>query len=312
MVNSQLARRLLSLPGVVSAGWGYKVRGGERLDRQCVVVGVEYKHHPVWSWHVIPNRIDGFETDVIEVGKIVALQSRMDKWRPAPGGVSIGHFAVTAGTLGCLVWVEGEVGWRILSNNHVLANCNDAQIGDEIRQPGTVDGGTGADKIAELEAFVPINFGGPTNYVDCAIALPLSQSDVSPWILDVGCPAGRAEAELGMTVKKSGRTTGLNSNTVQQVGAVAWVTYDVGVAYFEGQIITGHLADGGDSGSVVLDMSNRIVGLLFAGSASITIVNPFELVISALELDKGTYQVNDGIAGIDVASRSDVALAVVA
>ena len=47
----------------------------------------------------------------------------------------------------------------ILSNNHVLANSNDAQVGDTVVQPGSIDGGHAvSDKIAELERFVPIEF----------------------------------------------------------------------------------------------------------------------------------------------------------
>jgi hypothetical protein len=43
------------------------------------------------------------------------------RMRPAQGGVSIGHYKITAGTLGCLVR-DGKGGTYILSNNHVLAN----------------------------------------------------------------------------------------------------------------------------------------------------------------------------------------------
>src|SRR3546814_8585733 len=45
--------------------------------------------------------------------------------RPARSGISIGHPAITAGTLGGLVR-DGETGAvAMLSNNHVLANSND-------------------------------------------------------------------------------------------------------------------------------------------------------------------------------------------
>lgn len=299
--------RLFSIPGVVSVGWGYKIKGGKQLGRECLVVGVERKRRLIWPRHKVPVRIEGFETDVVEVGKIVAppppegpplaLQDRKGKWRPAPGGVSIGHPQITAGTLACLVRVKGKQGWRILSNNHVLANSNAGRIGDPIYQPGVADGGAVAHTIAKLEAFEPINFGGAPNYADCAIALPAEQMDVSPDILDIGLPVGYTEAELGLRVRKSGRTTGVNENFVQQVNAVAQVTYPGGrQAYFEDQIITGYMAAGGDSGSVVLDMQNRIVGLLFAGSDQITVVSPFKHVVDALDLDIGGEPPPDGLS----------------
>lgn len=283
--RSLVQARLFSVPGVVSVGWGYKVKGGKQLDRECLVVGVERKRRFVWPRHKISN-LTSRETDVIEVGEIVALLDRKSNWRPAPGGVSIGHPLITAGTLGCLVKVVGKQGWRILSNNHVLAHVNAGRIGDPIYQRAVADGGKAADKIAELEAFEPIVFGGAYNYVDCAIALPPAQPDVTPNILEIGEPVGYAEAELGMEVQKSGRTTGLTRNIVQQINAVVQVMYPNGeVAHFQDQIITGNMASGGDSGSAVLDMQKQLVGLLFAGSPEITIVNPFKHVVSALGLD---------------------------
>src|SRR5262249_33637307 len=49
-------------------------------------------------------------------------------------------------------------GLLILSKNHVLANCNDALVGDSILQPGAIDGGTDADVVARLERFIKLKF----------------------------------------------------------------------------------------------------------------------------------------------------------
>ena len=79
--------------------------------------------------------------------------------RPVPGGISIGHTEITAGTFGCLVKRGSDT--YILSNNHVIANSNDAQVGDVIIQPGPVDGGTSpADDIARLAEFIPMSYQG--------------------------------------------------------------------------------------------------------------------------------------------------------
>ena len=49
----------------------------------------------------------------------------------------------------------------ILSNNHVLVNSNEAEIGDPVLQPGLYDGGAySQDGIANLNEFVPIHFEG--------------------------------------------------------------------------------------------------------------------------------------------------------
>lgn len=267
----------------------------------------------------MPSVIDGIPTDVIATGVIRALQPRTIRHRPAPAGVSIGHRNITAGTLGCLVKRGGQA--LILSNNHVLANSNDAQKGDAILQPGPVDGGRfPEDHIAELEDFVPITFleqpgecafargviavlnagcrliGSKTQYrivdiqaaenrVDAAIARPLDPSLVTNDILEVGVISGLGSGNLGLAIKKSGRTTGLTTGEITQVDVTVNVQYGAGrVASFTDQLMAGPMSQGGDSGSAVLDTNNRLVGLLFAGSENSTIINRIEHVFSSLGL----------------------------
>jgi hypothetical protein len=266
---------------------------------------------------MIPKTLEGTPTDVVQTGIIRALQSPTDRIRPAPGGVSIGHKDITAGTLGCLVKKNDQI--FILSNNHVLANSNQAEIGDPILQPGPYDGGSYPDDhIANLEEFVPVEFIGldsdcpfatatasflngiaallgshvrmkaiiqqaGDNLVDAAIARPLNPEDVSDEILQIGTIQGSAEAELGMAIKKSGRTTGLTTGVVEQVDVSANVQYGEGkIALFTDQLMAGAMSQGGDSGSAVLDDNNRLVGLLFAGSDTTTVINRIENVFSLL------------------------------
>ena len=118
----------------------------------------------------------------LQTGRIRAFQDRTARYRPAPGGVSIGHFEITAGTLGCLVKRDGET--FILSNNHVLANVNEASKGDAILQPGAHDGGSNpADQIATLEDFVPVSFTLPEPPSDCGFASAIISA------LNAGCGA---------------------------------------------------------------------------------------------------------------------------
>ena len=59
---------------------------------------------------VIPPIILGQFTDVIETGEIVALKERTDKWRPAPGGVSVGHYKITSGeNFVYILWGESKI-----------------------------------------------------------------------------------------------------------------------------------------------------------------------------------------------------------
>ncbi len=51
----------------------------------------------------IPREVAGVRTDVFEVGDLRPLTVYTERHRPAPGGVSLGHYQITAGTLGCVV-----------------------------------------------------------------------------------------------------------------------------------------------------------------------------------------------------------------
>jgi len=311
--------QLLKRSNVVATGVGYKIAGGQKTTTLSIVCSVAKKvaASKLSSRDIVPATLEGIRTDVVQTGIIRALQSTTDRYRPAPGGVSIGHRDITAGTLGCLVQRDGRK--FILSNNHVLANSNQAEIGDPILQPGPYDGGSYPDDhIADLEDFVAINIiGVPSecpmatgtaslltgiakllgsqvsmqainqealeNLVDAAIARPLNPEDVSDEILQIGTIQGTVVGELGMAIKKSGRTTGLTTGIIEQVDVSVNVQYGQGqIAMFTDQLMAGAMSQGGDSGSAVLDDSNRLAGLLFAGSDTTTVINRIENVFSAL------------------------------
>ena len=124
------------------------------------------------------------------------------------------------------------------------------------------------------------------NLVDAALALPLDPEFVSPEILELGTIQGFAEGQLGMRVKKSGRTTGLTVDEITQIDATVIVRYGEKTATFTDQLIAGPMSQGGDSGSVVLDDDNNVVGLLFAGSSNTTVFNRIQNVVDALEIEE--------------------------
>jgi hypothetical protein len=237
----------------------------------------------------------------VQTGVVDALSHRM-RMRPAPGGISVGHFAITAGTIGCLV--RGNSAPRnlrrmILSNNHVLANSNAAQLGDAIIQPGRFDGGTRpADVIAVLERFVPINFAaGGFNFVDCATGwtwpdrvrkeLMFLSGGVPRFFRLGNCVKNPA---LNMVVGKTGRTTQLRQGRVTGVGVTVNVNFNGRIAQFRDQFsvrgISGDFSAGGDSGSVIWEWSAQrcAVGLLFAGGGGTTFANRMSRVLGALDV----------------------------
>src|SRR5439155_1575707 len=132
----------------------YKVQWGAFASFMAIVFGVS-----LMSFLYARDLL----TYVVETGRFSAMpltqtldEGRTHRMRPAEGGVSIGHYRITAGTLGVLARRGGRP--VILSNNHVLANGNAGAIGDPILQPGPVDGGRLQDAVARLTDFVPIHF----------------------------------------------------------------------------------------------------------------------------------------------------------
>ncbi|WP_017655297.1 hypothetical protein [Fortiea contorta] len=239
----------------------------------------------------------------IPTGHIDALNQRA-RFRPAPGGVSVGHFAITAGTLGALS--RGNRAPRssrllILSNNHVLANSNSASVGDAILQPGRLDGGNNpADQVAILESWVPINFAGGANYVDAATAWAWPDR-VRP---ELKYESGGSEIyfrinstpvapTINQVVGKTGRTTNLTQGRITDLSATINVNYGGGrVALFRDQLTIqstsgSPFSAGGDSGSLIWTWDNRWapVGLLFAGGGGYTFANKIQRVLAALDIN---------------------------
>jgi hypothetical protein len=238
----------------------------------------------------------------VPVGSVDAYSHR-GRHRPAPGGVSVGHVNITAGTLGSRAigltapWTNRHL---ILSNNHVLANSNDAKVNDSIVQPGPTDGGSHpGDQIAVLARWVPINFGGAANFVDAAFGWAWHERvRGEQYYLSGGSGAfyrtgsTPIAGSLGMIVGKSGRTTGLTQGRVTQIGVSVNVNFGAGrVALFRNQLAiqsvnSNPFSAGGDSGSLIWQWTTgvRPVGLLFAGGGGTTFANPIGTVLAALDI----------------------------
>ncbi len=241
------------------------------------------------------------------------------------------------GTLGALVQDQAGTPY-ILSNNHVLDLSDQGRPGDTIEQPGLIDdgcvplaqAGSRLQSVGSLRYAVPLN--SPSTNVDAALA-SVSPGAVDPGgsILEAGAatsddtlrsaPPVAGTGELldssrldGLSVVKSGRTTGLTCSTVDAVDLRVTVDYYKDCAEtqpytaktFTDQIGIGGeaFADSGDSGALVLDAANaRAIGLLYAtGSAGplnalgagtglnsgLTLANPIGDVLNELAAQTGS------------------------
>jgi len=316
------------MENVVGLGQGNKWIRGEDTKQEAVIILVRKKirKNELRRNAIVPPKIDGMLTDVIEIGDITFHSDRKNILRPAQPGVSIGHYKVSAGTFGAVVHDRNTGEALILSNNHVLANLtngNDERscIGDAILQPGAFDNiGKGDNHIGSLKKFIPIYHelnrsecrianlfedilnkiistfkpqyqvqvlrnNEKINLVDCAVAVPDSEANISPEVFEVGSIAGIKEANVGMLVKKSGRSSGITHSIVLATGVSMKINISKQEsAIFADQILAGPMSMPGDSGSIILTEDNYAVGLLFAGSEQATMFNRIHNVFDALNV----------------------------
>jgi hypothetical protein len=301
---------LFKISGVVGVGIGL----GEKGVGLAIHVYLN-EDNPNASVTAIPQRVDGVAVRVLQTDEIRALDGppgnnhRLNYPNPVPMGVSTSNVnGIFAGTLGFRVFRIGQtsnVGY--ITNNHVAA-ANGANLcplqvnpqrlpafGVDQCQPGRLDAGGACTPpvIGDLVQAVPIVMSTAFHNTIDAAFVQSSRSLVNKTILDIGNPSPTTiEPAVGASVRKSGRTTGLTTGTIQTINAAVNVGYGAscGVARFIGQIIItpGSFSAAGDSGSPilrnVLDAAGRRrpVGLLFAGSSTITVANRIADVLGAL------------------------------
>jgi hypothetical protein len=196
-----------------------------------------------------------------------ANHSRTGYWRPAPGGVSIGHPDVTAGTLGGRICYEGNCNCFI-SNAHVMGGLNGAKVGDPIYQPGVHDGGTSKDEIGKIVAIVSPR-KGVNNTIDVAIACG-NESTVYPEIYGIGrVDDVYDEPYIGMVGVKCGRSSSCTKLTLIGLDVTVKVGYYDGRKWqyrtFIHQLLWSGKSEPGDSGSEIVT-DHLWDALLFAGN----------------------------------------------
>lgn len=270
-----------------------KVRRGKPTKTLAIRVYVERKlarsHVP--KGRLLPAKIRGTALDVVEMG--ILEQIRM---RPLLGGISVhntnggltgtlGYFVrdrkppappAAAAALGALI--PSKPYWYALSCAHVLNNA----AGPETIQPSQQDGGQAPQDWVGAESLY--TYDG----VDAAIA----KIDVGAVAQIVGLPTprGTGKAKEGMTVAKSGRTTGVTYGKVIDDDLELkgkWKGFR-GCIYVENE--HRDFVENGDSGSLLVDpLSELAIGLIcigerLPGKFKRGIANPIAAVLRAFPL----------------------------
>jgi len=251
-------------------------------------------------------------TDVIEIGKIKALEVCRTRDRSIKAGCSAMNYLGSACSLG---WFaknkkKGEEEFTgIVANNHCCARENKASKGEAYLYPSPYDSGKSSDKVAEHWRHINLIYNGYTcsyrnffhrirkpfikeskNEIDAGlerIVIPLN--DVLFEIFKIGKVKGKRRGIEGELMKKSGRTTGFtNKGTLIDNNWYGEVQYSRGTVSFGpcGLIAKDNFSAGGDSSSAILtELDDCLVGLLFAGSTSHTIYCHFDRVEDLLEIE---------------------------
>ncbi len=298
-------RSWITAGGIQGLGIGNKITDGEMQKDLVLKVYVTEKlpEAKLKSTRKVPRKIDVYgigelPTDVEAIG-VMRHEANTTRVRPAIPGFSIGHVKITAGTFGCLVHKKDDKKTLyILSNSHVLANQGVAKKGDKVIQPGRADGGAAPkDVIGKLANWQPFDFAktGYPNLVDAAIAAVKSK-DVTSAIRLIGVPKGTNTVQRDDQVQKTGRTTDYTVGIVKDVNYRTTLPYNkpgggTGRVRFSDQVLCTRYTAPGDSGSAVCNMKAQVVGLHFSGSASTSVFNKIENVLSALAVEVVTWKV---------------------
>lgn len=207
------------------------------------------------------------------------------------GGISGANtnLASENGTIGYFCTRKSRLSRRkeilLLSNSHVFADLRRAKVDDSdlIMQPSPGERASNR-AIGTLVDFSALNFAADMsapNHIDAAIAKLFAPQPHRPLIPMVGAVKGYVETkdvELGEPVRKFGRTTGYTEGQLFSIYLDIWIRYDrTGQsAFFQDQFLIEPAApqftkfvSGGDSGSLLVDAKQYVMGLIFAGMAKL-------------------------------------------
>lgn len=253
--------------GKYTTGVGLKQTGGEFTTQIALFVHVPRKLPPedVPEGELVPPEFGGFVTDVVEARPTLIDDSA--RYDPLHGGIEIsreqlaqdGIFAPRSGTLGALVTSRVNGGdTQPLTCAHVVK-----QTDIHVYQPGMTDTSPTTDIVGTVAAlrneFDPL-------FLDCAVIDLDGSRGGEAVIEDIGAVRGAVVdlPAIGEVVKKRGKRTLRTDGFVVRLISSQYVpAYDQ--MELSGAVPSVTLfAGGGDSGSVVLNSGDEVIGLLFA------------------------------------------------
>ncbi|HSO85247.1 MAG TPA: hypothetical protein VLQ91_01755 [Draconibacterium sp.] len=267
----------MKLPNVVNVAIGLKETSGELTDDIVFQIFVidKVEKDSLDPSELIPKKIKGYKTDVVRVPKAV---NRIDssEHRPVTGGLQISNGKGHVGTLGCFAQLVIDDTLVLLSNEHVLYS-DSAVAGDKIGQPNLDNKCCCCCAYVDGEIGTILSPAINNSKVDCAIA-SVKSGIATDYVLNNSMAGselhmdGIDTAVVGDLVRKVGRTSGLTNGTVSSInGPTSSKTGQIFIrpvaseTYTESTNGKKAFSDGGDSGSIIIDEANNVIGLLWGG-----------------------------------------------
>ncbi len=301
----QAKEALMRYPGVRDVSVGLKETDDLATEVIAFRVAVEAKMAPkeLARGAMIPKEVLGVRTDVVlESTTSLAGDEDTDAYRPLQGGIQIGNDTTGGhGTLGAIAQLVSDHSIVALSCHHVMLDGG-AAVGEKIGQPGIsccccCKSGVVGEVINALD----------NTLVDCAIARITGQPGFTNEVVGIGLLFGAAPLNLsgstvviGDVVMKRGRSTGFTMGTV--LDPAANTTKPGGAIDKTNQILIkpdpGFKRFGyyGDSGSVVVNDQNQVVGLLYSIDKA-TETNGYANVITNVMTAMSIAIINSGTTG---------------
>jgi hypothetical protein len=293
-IKEAAEKELLKIPGVTGVAIGQKEKNGMRTGEISILVYVEKKKQEtaIPANQRIPPEINGVKTDVIETGTI-SLHAYKG------GTVLESDHQSGEGTLGSFAFTQETTPRAVLlTNQHVvMSGTNTTPLSGEVGPLICSICSPCCSKVLGNVLKIILNAN-----LDGSIALLKPGTQILPEVESIGVISGthiitQAESDSGtFAVKIYSRMQGKVVNgTIQSINTSGAVNQHDGTLHrnYQNQISissTSPFSVPGDSGSVLLDSSNRVVGLIFGGTpaGTLSLACPIDQVQSQLQINIAT------------------------
>ncbi len=312
MLHDEAQALLMHYPNVAHVGVGIKERGGRLTADLCFRVYVSKKMQPgvLKRDEIVPRRILGMQTDVLEQQGVTLHAADTAVYRPLTGGIMVSNESVTSmvvgigsGTMGCLARTDDVDNKLVgLTARHVLTDGltgvpRPSGIGLNVSQTGLLNL-LGIQNIGTVKALSSSSGGLDCGIVEieASLALAAVSAGNENRIQGIGLITGVAQAVCYEVVRKRGFATQVTQ------GVVVDVKFEGSKLLINPCTEYPNFSEPGDSGAVIVNAANKVVGLLIGAASSDPhkgVANHIKQVLTALDIKiAGQGASTAGLVGI--------------